>query len=91
MYKVSRYFFIKRDCTAVTGLLKLTAALNAVLKNLKDLLGGIHNRRRLNRGGRGGQPKLDYSSKLLVINESIKGGGGSKNRKNESTSIMDDP
>ena len=39
----------------------------------------------------GGQPEADYSSKLLVINELIKGGGGSKNRKNESTSFMDAP
>ena len=33
-------------------------------------LEGIHNRRQLNSGGRGGQPKVDYSSKFLVINES---------------------
>ena len=32
-------------------------------------------------GEGGGQPKVDHSIKLLVINESIKGGGGSKNRK----------
>ena len=45
--------------------------------------GDIHNRRRLNRGGREwGQPKVHCISKLLVINESIKGGGGSKNCKN---------
>ena len=56
------------------------------------VLGGIHNRRHsIARGGEGGQPKVDYSSKLLVINESIKGGRGSKNHKNESTSIMDAP
>ena len=33
-------------------------------------------------GEGGGQPKVDYGSKLLVINESIKEGGGSKSRKN---------
>ena len=38
-----------------------------------------------------GQPKVDYISKLPVINESIKGRGGSKNRKNELTSFMDAP
>ena len=32
-------------------------------------------------GEGGGEQKVDYSSKLLVINESIKGGGGSKNHK----------
>ena len=32
-------------------------------------------------GEGGGQPKVDHSIKLLVINESIKGGGGSKNCK----------
>ena len=42
-------------------------------------------------GEGGGKPKVDYSSKLLVINESIKGGWGSKNHKNESTSFMDAP
>ena len=43
-------------------------------------------------GGPGGQPKVDYSSELLVINESTKeGGGGSKNHKNESTSFIDSP
>ena len=42
-------------------------------------------------GKGGGQPKVDYSSKLLVINESIKGGRGFKKSKNESTSFMDAP
>ena len=48
---------------------------------------GIHNQRRRE----GGQPKVDYSSNFLEIHESIKGGGrgGSKKRKNESTSFMD--
>ena len=32
-------------------------------------------------GEGGGQPKVNHSIKLLVINESIKGGGGSNNRK----------
>ena len=32
-------------------------------------------------GEGGGQPKVNHSFKLLVINESIKGGGGSNNRK----------
>ena len=38
--------------------------------------------------GGGGQPKVDYSSKLLVINELIKGGGCSKN---ELMLFMDAP
>ena len=60
-------------------------------RHIHSYLVGIHNRHRLNRGGRGGQPKVDYSSKLVVINESIKEGRGFKNPKNESTSIMDAP
>ena len=37
---------------------------------------------------KGGHQKVDYSSKLLVINELIR---GLKNRKNVSTSFMDAP
>ena len=49
----------------------------AIERLSEEHIGGIHNQRQLNRGGRV-QPKVNYSSKLLIINESIKGGRGLK-------------
>ena len=64
----------------VTRATKATEALQGMATVLLPLGASIIDVDSIGEGG--GQQKVDYSSKVLVINESMKGGGGSNSHKN---------